>query len=367
MVLLAFVIALLSAPSLGPAFRAGAQTHTAAEWNRAGWEALRAGRGDEAANAFREALRLDSSDAIAMLGSGAAAQLRGRTDEAIQQLGGALRLRPSLTAASLLLGELLYRQNDLANAIAVYEQALAYSPAQPQLTSKLDAWRREAEIHDRFSRRIASHFIILFEGPPDQPLAARVADVLESDYWRIGAALGAYPSDVITVVLYTKEQFRDITQSPSWAGGMFDGRIRVPVGGRIDDGELRRVLAHELTHAVVRGIAAAGVPQWLNEGIAVLFEKGGIARDRARPGDAALLPLDRLERPFDTLSPREARLAYAESAVAVQKIIELGGPTALYNLLTDIANGVAFAEAFEKVVLIPYSEFTDLLTSSDRR
>jgi hypothetical protein len=330
----------------------------AGQWNIAGWEALRAGRAEEAAHDFREALRLDSSDAIAMLGSGAAAQLRGRTDEAIQQLGGALRLHPSLTAASVLLGELLYRQNDLANAIAVYEQALAYSPAHAQLTTKLDVWRREAEMHGRFSRKLANHFVILFEGPPDQPLAARVAEMLESDYWRIGGALGAYPSDVTTVVLYTKEQFRAITHSPAWAGGMFDGRIRVPVGGTIDERDLRRVIAHELTHAIVQGIAASGVPQWLNEGMAVLFEKGDIIRERAQIAGARLIPLDRLERSFDVLSPAEARLAYAESAVAVQKIIDLGGPTALYNLLTDLANDVGFAEAFERTAFIPYGEFT---------
>ena len=37
------------------------------------------------------------------------------------------------------------------------------------------------------------------------------------------------------MVLYSKEQFRDVTQSPSWAGGLYDGRIRLPVAGRIDE------------------------------------------------------------------------------------------------------------------------------------
>ena len=37
----------------------------------------------------------------------------------------------------------------------------------------------------------------------------------------------------ITVVLYSREQFRDITRSPQWAAGMFDGEIRVPVHGTL--------------------------------------------------------------------------------------------------------------------------------------
>ena len=141
------------------------------------------------------------------------------------------RSNPSLTAASVLLGELLYRDADLAGAIQVYEQALASAPSQPQLIARLDAWRREAALHDRFSQKIETHFTILFEGPPDQPRAARVAEILEAAYWRIGGAIGAYPASVVQVVLYTRDQFRDITQSPAWAGGAYDGSIRVPVGG----------------------------------------------------------------------------------------------------------------------------------------
>jgi hypothetical protein len=258
---------------------------TAVEWTAAGWASLRAGHAQDAARAFDEALQLDARDHMAMLGAGVSAHLQGRIDDARQQLAGALRLQPSLTAASLLLGEILYRQADLPGAIAVYEQALGFAPSDQQLAAKLEAWRREATVHDRFSQRIASHFTILFEGPPDGPLASRVAEMLESAYWRIGAALGAYPRDVVPVLLYSREQFRDVTQSPGWAGGLFDGRIRVPVAGVVDERELERVLAHELTHAIVRSLAPRGVPQWLNEGLAVLFERGSVTVDRAALAD----------------------------------------------------------------------------------
>ena len=55
-----------------------------------------------------------------------------------------------------------------------------------------------------------------------------------------------------TSVLYTKQEFRDITLAPSWAGGLNDGRIRVPVEGLNSvTPELSRVLKHELTHSFV--------------------------------------------------------------------------------------------------------------------
>jgi hypothetical protein len=283
--------------------------------------------------------------------------LRGKSDEARQDLAGALRLQPSLTAASLLLGEILYREADLQGAIAVYQQALALAPSDAQLASKLETWRREAAVHDSFSQRIASHFTIMFEGPPDSSLASRVADMLESAYWRVGGALGAYPRDVVPVILYSKEQFRDVTQSPGWAGGLYDGRIRIPVGGKIDEKDLDRVLSHELTHAIVYSLAPRGVPQWLNEGLAVLFERGPSAIDRAPLNDAPLIPLTRLERSFQGLSSADARLAYVESALATQKVMDLGGPTTVYNLLTNLGSGMTFETAFERAALIPYAEF----------
>jgi hypothetical protein len=333
------------------------QARTASQWTAAGWDALRAGRVEDASSAFQEALRLDGRDLEAMLGAGVAAQARGRSVEAREELAGALRLQPSLTAASLLLGELLYRDADLQGAIQVYEQALTYAPNQPRLTARLEAWRHEAALHDRFSQKLENHFTILFDGPPDQPLATRVGELLDAAYWRIGGALGVYPSEVVQVILYTKEQFRDITQSPAWAGGAFDGRIRLPAAGKISDRELQRVLAHELTHAIVRSVAPRGTPQWLNEGLAVFFEDGDIGPERSLVQRGRRIPLERLEQPFDDLSPDDAAMAYAESAVAVRKLIDLGGPTIIFNLLTDLGNGMPFASAFERAALMPYAEF----------
>jgi hypothetical protein len=329
---------------------------TADGWTAAGWRALRAGTTDEAAADFTQALRLNGSDPLALLGAGSAANARGRADDARLFLTRALREQPALTAASLLLGEILYRSADLDGAIGVYEQALAKAPDNATLAARLEAWRHEAAVHQTFSTRIATHFTILFEGPPDQPMAAQVSEMLEAIYWQVGSALGAYPADVVTVVLYSKEQFRDVTQSPSWAGGLYDGRIRVPIGGRVDDKELKRILTHEFTHAVVYSLAPRGVPVWLNEGLAVLMERGGASLP-ALPDEAGLPPLAQLEGSFAKLSPDAARTAYAASASAAQALLDRGGPMVIYNLLTNLGNGMKFEDAFARAALMPYSEF----------
>ena len=80
---------------------------TADGWTVAGFQALRAGATEEAANDFSQALRIDAANALALLGAGAAANMRGRADEARQHLAAALKVQPGLTAAALLLGEIL--------------------------------------------------------------------------------------------------------------------------------------------------------------------------------------------------------------------------------------------------------------------
>lgn len=342
-----------------PVMGQGVPGTRAAAKGRAGWEAIRSGRNQEAAAAFADALEAEPRDPSLHLGAGLAAHLLGEATRARHALERALEVAPHYTAASLLLGEILYRGSDLDGAIRVYEEALKYSPSHDALTRRLETWRREASLHSAFFQSQGSHFTVLFEGPQDEELARRALELLESAYWRVGTALYTFPEQVITVVLYTQQQFRDITRSPDWAAAVYDGRIRVPMRGALRKmDELERVLSHEFTHALVRSIAPAGVPTWLNEGLAVLFEPDGqkwaetqLARTEAR------LDHNKLGSGFGGFSGREARLAYAQSALAVQKLLDLAGAAAVVALLQDIANGENFARAFERRVLVRYETF----------
>ena len=128
-------------------------------------------------------------------------------------------------------------------------------------------------------------------------------------------------------VLYTQQQFRDITRAPDWSAGQYDGRIRVPVAGALEKPELfERVLTHELTHAVVANIAPRGVPVWLNEGLAQYFE--GANPDVARKRMKALgrsIPLKVLEQSFRRLNRADVQAAYDESLLAVSVILDRPG------------------------------------------
>jgi hypothetical protein len=192
-------------------------------------------------------------------------------------------------------------------------------------------------------------------------IATRALDILDAAYARVGTALSTFPDDVITVVLYTQEQFRDITRAPQWAAGSYsyDGRIRVPVRGALRSvAEFERVLNHEYTHALVQAIAPRGVPTWLNEGLAIAFEPDGGAWAEAQLAKSdARLPLKRLAGGFGGLSTTEARTAYAQSAALVRALMDQGGAPAVVLLLQDLARGETFAAAFENRFLMSYDAF----------
>jgi len=332
----------------------------------AGWQAIREGRNQDAAEAFAIAIDAEPRDPSLHFGAGLTAYLLGRPTVAQQSLERALMLYPGYTAASLLLGDILYRGSDIDAAVRVYESAIMHAPADKTLIARLEAMRREAALHHDFFQSQGSHFTVLFEGPADEELARVAIEILEAAYWRIGTELSTYPERVLTVVLYTQEQFRDITRSPEWAAAAYDGRIRVPVRGvRSDTRELERVLAHEFTHALVQGIAPRGVPTWLNEGLAVLFEPTGTAwADAQLAGSANRLPFTRLASSFSGLSGPEARLAYAQSAATVGALVEQGGAAAVVAVLQDIAGGETFTAAFERRMFLPYETFlTNLETT----
>jgi tetratricopeptide (TPR) repeat protein len=353
---------LLISVALAVAICAGPQ-RSPAQLAKAGWDALSAGQLRDAAAAFDEAAKLAPHQALPLLGAGVTAHLQGRDDAARRYLIDALSIEPALTAASLLLGTVLYEAGDIDGAIDVYQQALTRAPDHPRITRQLEAWRKEAALHGRFDRKLGDHFTVLFEGPAEAALAERAVEILERAYWRIGTALYTYPADVITVVLYTREQFRDITQSPEWAGGAFDGRIRVPVQGALQDvAQFERVLTHEFTHALVQTLAPRGVPFWLHEGLAVYFEGSDLSRKEKQVQQApVLIPLPRLERSFAGLSGADASLAYAESGVAVRALIDQAGAAAVVNLLEDLGRGVALADAFAARIMISYADFQKTL------
>ena len=292
------------------------------------WIALNAGDHGKAASLFRQALERSPRDPVLHFGAGWAAYALGRNDAAISSLKRALEFDPSFVQAAALLGTVAYASSDLDLAIRSMEKAAALAPRDPGIRRQLDQWRKESSLHAGFAERSGVRFRVLFEGAQQQALGARVEQVMESAYWTIGKTLNSYPGETLMVVLYTNKQFQDVTRAPAWAGGQFDGRIRLAVGGAMrTPAALDRVVRHELVHAIIQHAAPRNVPAWVHEGLASVLEgsdRTWVKQVLAQTGE--VFPLEDLSDGFGHLNGREALVAYAESAVAAQVLIDRLGP-----------------------------------------
>lgn len=317
-----------------------------------GFQALQSGDTASAASIFREALTRHPRDPQLLFGAGVAAAIQGQENDAIAFLKQALQIEPQLAQAAVFLGELLYRQGDLELAIKTYERALPGAPPSVAvgMRGRLTAWREEASLPQNHEAIKDDRFTISFDGPVQQKLAARAANVLSAAFWRIGKALGAYPSAPINVILYSERQFHDITGAPEWSAGGFDGQIRLPVRGASQNlAEFDRVLTHELTHAMLKSIASRNLPAWLNEGLAMYFEGRDTAMSERRLAAAKLfVPLAVLQTSFARLNTAQAVVAYEESAFATRALVDRIGPAGVGQLLQDLGAGQTMDQAIER-------------------
>jgi tetratricopeptide (TPR) repeat protein len=330
---------------------------------RTGTAAIENQRFGDALEAFTKAAAMQPGDASLCFGAGVAAFMLGQNDVAQTRFECALALNPNYLPAAVWLGDLHYRAGRLHEAISIYENARQRSPGSRELQEQLAHWRKEQELQSRFHEVRTEHFTALFEVATDESLAREVAERLEAAYWRVGNTLGVYPSQPITVVLYTREQFDNITRLAAWSAAAYDGRIRVPLDGALAHrDELDRVLTHEFVHAVVARLGGRTVPAWVSEGLATVLEPAGfkdakttLARTDVRPG------LSQLHRSFVGLSRRDAEIAYASAARAVQRLIEQRGAAAVVALLEDLARGAPFANAFHQRIAMRYEDFAALV------
>ena len=254
-----------------------------------------------------------------------------------------------------MLGKIYYNTDRMYEAFDVLEDAEWYDPENHAVKQMLEKVRRELAVEKGMEKEYGGHFVITFEGGENDDLGGEVLEVLEDAYNWIGLQLDHYPEKRVTVILYSRRQFSELTNSPDWAGGLYDGKIRLPVGGITSvDARVRGLLYHEYMHVVVRDIVGNKVPAWFNEGLAEVAERHVTAAPMevlalAKQQDK-LLPLQALERSFHNLEGTQVALAYEQSYAVVHFLIERYGWHNVRDLLFALRENKTFFEAIEEVL-----------------
>ncbi|MRR36373.1 tetratricopeptide repeat protein, partial [bacterium] len=308
----------------------------------------------EAAGQFEKALVLFPDEPRFHLLRGIAFTLAKNFSIARHELQQARSLGGDTAEGLYFLGRLHYEAGGTDEALEYWEKAASLAPTDAFLGGLLERMRREQAVETRMERGHSSRFVVSYDSEEVKTdIALKVLDALETAYNSVGTDLGHFPEARVPVILYTKRDYREVTRSPDWSGGLYDGKIRLPIGGLVEiTQELRATLRHEYTHAVVRELTKGNCPVWLNEGIAELQGRHELNTPLAELGSAArtgeYLPLRKLEGGFTSLGSREVRLAYEQSYAVVNFMVSAYGWHRMRGILQHLGEGLAIGDAISR-------------------
>ncbi len=285
----------------------------------------------------------------------------GQTSEAISRSERAVELAGKSPAPLRILGFAYYQSNRVSDAVRVWKRALAVAP-DDLLEYYIAKAERESAVEDSFAEQESSHFTLRYQGrQPGFGLRTELLRTLERQHQELSRDLGFAPQSSVTIILYTDKEFFDVTGAPSWAGGLNDGKVRIPVKDvSAMTPELERVTKHELTHSFIHATTHGRCPRWLEEGIAQMMEPrsssmyGNELAEMFREGHEA--PLRYLEGSFARLSPEQATVAYAESLAAVEYLRSSYGMNGLQRILEALADGDEGEDAVRSVTTRTYAQ-----------
>ena len=289
----------------------------------------------------------------------------GRSAEALEQAERATQVAPTDAWTHLLLGAIDYNSDRNTDAIREFKRAADLEPDNPITKQFLAKVEREQKVEANFRKSESQHFTLHYEGAQTSLLLPTdILQALETDYRDISGQLNFVPTENISVVLYTNKTFFDVTQAPSWAGALNDGKLRIPIQGlRAVDDKLQAVLRHELTHSFLHQMTRGRCPTWMNEGLAMTME--GRSLSPIGPQLAELFnrkkeaPMKYLEGPFSGFSPPQAMVAYAESLAAVDYLRSRYGMSDVQRMLQRIGDGEGTEAALRATTQDTYEQFQE--------
>jgi tetratricopeptide (TPR) repeat protein len=289
-------------------------------------------------------------------------------EEAVGLTRRALEVDPESTAAWAALGMHLLRTGDEVEARAALERAFEADPYDVVTFNSL-------ALLDSLDT-----FVTIEEGdiimrlPPDEaavlaefamPLAQEALDTLSGLY-------GFRPEGPLLIEVFSRhDDFAVRTLGlPGFLGALgacFGSVVTMdsPTARTPGTFSWEATLWHEMAHVLTLQMSDNRVPRWLSEGVSVFEER------RARPewgqetlvsfvqsmAADELIPLDELNEAFT--NPETINLAYFQSSVVVDHVIDAFGEPAFYALVSAYGDGLETDEVVRRELGISMDELQD--------
>ena len=293
-----------------------------------------------------------------------------QTDEARKSFEQALKLDPTNAVASIYLGDIHYEADHYADARRFYTAALSAGGKDngEYLRNRLAMIDEESKLEGRLKTLVdpAGRFNFGYVAYTNGVTVPELLKMLGEARETIGKKLDIYPARPVNVKVYTAEDFLRVSRLPHWAIGIFDGKMRL----RVEDiqsppNQVRDLLFHEYTHAVLAMNVKQAVPAWFHEGLAQMMEPqfADNPREQAQMRDALAkkpLTFEALKDSFKEIdSKSDAETAYLFSKYFMVSLNRQYGPEKLTAWVKRLTQEEDFAKAFEAVYGLPLAKAQD--------
>lgn len=340
----------------------------AAAYSQQGQARRKARQFEAAAGSFRAAAELAPEESRYPFFAAFSYFEANKMDDAAREARQCVKAFPAEIDAYHLLGEILFGQGHCEEAIAQLEKGLAELAKQEERASKEAAIEGKppepaAEKEARGKRKAAmgnllekartdfhagaceqsftsAHFDFHFDSQRADLVKndASIAQVFEDAYAFVGDRFGVYPEKRFQVIFYDPKAFSENTRADEWVGGVFDGKIRIPVRDYSKEkARMRQVIFHEYTHALLYSVTNR-CPTWLNEGLAQVEESLDLAAAEKRLAqslDAFLAPAA-LHGSFLGLNKEQAVVAYDMSLSLTRALLDEAGYAGVMSYLRGL-------------------------------
>ena len=291
-------------------------------------------------------------EARALLQEALAAEARA---DAAEQLGALRRLRALLPADPAVAWALAQAQRDAPDldeqsaALATY-LAAEPTPGIARMRARLEVQR---EIQRDFRRSAREGVTLLW--PAEALSEAQAEDLLREIAQDLDGAARLTRTQrrrALTVVVYPgRAELLAVSCVQSWAGGLYDGTLRLVALPEQRAGVDLSTVRHESLHAQV-GPLAPRAPKWFHEGLAQSFAEE-VPRVRGAwqlmVRNHSWIPFSSLDESFQVFEDGDdARLVYAQSLALVELLRDAGGEAAIAEALRAFEEGLGTPAALAR-------------------
>ena len=263
---------------------------------------------------------------------------QGRFDEAFVIVDAEAKKKPDAGLFALA-GRAAMDADQNRRALDYFKASLDLEPNESVQTI-YQGLLREVNADQSITKLYGVKTVLRFDGEAIPVETAReTLSVVDGALLQVSAQLGCRPEEKIIAIAQTWDAYRQAWNAVEWSGGMFDGRIRVPLEkGKPLTSESRKTLIHEATHACLHTFGP--LPSWLHEGLAQKLSGDtlppGAQKTIADMVRSEKLPsLRQLSNGWSGMSADSARYAYAEALAAVELLFRDFGNDGVRNLLNN--------------------------------